>query len=201
MPLSRHRVLGVFVSQEGIVENRLIEVGEELTYPELERISNYCTQAFAGLTLDEAREKVRRELEAERADYDRLLRRAMLFSQQVLEGVPEADLVVDGESQLLAEPEFARTGTFKKLLEALEEKQKLLHLLERCGEGEGVRVFIGADAEMPGTGPMGVVSAPYFKDGKAVGTLGVIGPMRMDYSRVVPIVDFTAKVLGDVLES
>lgn len=201
MPLSRRRILGILVSQEGVVENRLIEVGEDLTYPELERISNYCNQAFLGLTIDEARDKVRRELETERADYDRLIKKAMLFSGEILNAMPGGDLVVDGEMQLLDSPEFAETDSFKKLVGALEEKQQVLHMLERCSEGEGVRIFIGSDAEVGGVDTVGVVSAPYFKDGKAVGTLGVIGPMRMDYSRVVPIVDFTAKILGDVLES
>lgn len=201
VPLSRRRILGILVSQEGIVENRLLEVSEELSYPELERIANYCNQVFMGLTLDEALEKVRRELETERADYDRLLKKAMLFSKQVLAGVGQAELVVDGEEQLLEEPEFAEADTFRKLLEALEEKERMLHVLDRCREGEGVRIFVGADAEVRGVNGMSIVSAPYFKDGKAVGTLGVIGPMRMDYSNVVPIVDFTAKVLGDVLET
>ncbi|HPQ81108.1 MAG TPA: heat-inducible transcriptional repressor HrcA [bacterium] len=200
VPLSRRRILGILVSQDGSVENRLIEVGEDLTYPELERISNYCNHAFFGLTLDEAREKVRRELETERADYDRLIKKAMVFSGEVLESVHRGDLVVDGEVQLLDAPEFAETEKFKRIVEALEEKQKVLHMLERCSEGEGVKIFLGADAEVGGVDLVGVVSAPYFKEGRMVGTLGVIGPMRMDYSRVVPIVDFTAKVLGDVLE-
>ena len=200
MPLSRNKILGILVSQEGVVENRLIEAGDELTYPELERISNYCNQSFIGLTLDDALDKVRRELETERADYDRLLRRAMLFSRQVLEGVPEGDLIVDGEMQLLDSPEFAEVESFKRLVEALDEKQQVLHMLDRCREGDGVQIFIGSDSGAEGVGNVSLVSAPYFRDGKAVGTLGVIGPMRMDYSRVVPIVDFTAKVLGDALE-
>lgn len=201
VPLSRRRILGILVSQEGIVENRLIEVSEELNYRELDRIANFCNRAFIGLSLDEALEKVRRELEAERADYDRLLRKAMIFSRQMLSGVGQAELVVDGEEQLLDEPEFAEAEKFRRLLDALEEKERVLHVLDRCREGDGVRIFIGADAEVEGVSGLGIVSAPYFKDGNAVGTLGVIGPVRMDYSRVVPIVDFTAKVLGDVLEA
>ncbi|MFH0799100.1 MAG: heat-inducible transcriptional repressor HrcA [Pseudomonadota bacterium] len=201
VPLSRRRILGIFVSQDGQVENRLVEAGEDLTYAELERISNYCNQAFAGLTLDEAIQKAGRELSDERADYDHLLKKAMLFSKQVLDGASGSELVVDGEAQLLDAPEFAEAEKFRKILDMLEEKQGILHILERCREGEGVRIFVGADAEMDGVDTIGLVGAPYFKDGKMVGALGVIGPMRMDYSRVVPIVDFTAKVLGDALET
>lgn len=201
IPLSRRRILGILVSQEGEVENRLLEMGEELSFAELERVANYCNQVFLGLTLDDALEKVRRELETERADYDRLLRRAMLFSKEVLEGVGGGDLVVDGEVQLLNEPEFAETEKFRQLIETLEEKQRVLHVLDRCCQGEGVCIFVGAEAQMGGVDGVGIVGAPYTKDGRTVGMLGVIGPVRMDYSRVVPIVDFTAKVLGDALES
>lgn len=201
VPLSHHRLLGILVSQDGQVENRLIETGEEFTYPELERISNYCNQFFVGLSFDEALTKIERELATERADYDRLLKKALLFSKEVLDTASGADVMIDGEVQLLGEPEFAEADKFKRLLEALEEKQKILQMLGRCREAEGVRIFIGADAGVDGIDALGVVGAPYLKDGRVVGTLGVIGPMRMDYSRVVPIVDFTAKVLGDALES
>lgn len=201
MPLSRHRLLGIFVSQDGMVENRLIEIGEDLSYAEIERIANYCNKFFIGLALDDALAKAERELESEQADYDRLLKKAMSFSKQLLEAVSASDLMVDGEMQLLDSPEFAESDKFKRVVEALEEKRKVLRLLERCREGEGVRIFIGADAEIGGLDVVSIVSAPYSKDGKVVGTLGVIGPMRMDYSRVVPIVDFTAKVLGDALET
>lgn len=201
VPLSRRRLLGILVSQEGVVENRLLDVGEEFTYPELEKIADYCNRVFTNLTIDEAVGKVRRELEVERADYDRLLKRAMLFSQELLSGVEGGDVMVEGEAQMLGEPEFAEAEAFRGLLEALEEKQRLLHVLDHCREGEGVRVFVGADAQIEGMTGLSLVSAPYRRDGKVVGILGVIGPVRMDYSRVVPIVDFTAKVLGDVLES
>lgn len=201
IPLSGRRLLGIFVSQEGRVENRLLEVSEEFTYPELERINNYCNQAFMGLTLDDAIEKAGRELTAERTDYDQLLKQAMSLSHEVLSCVPGSDLVVDGEVQLLDEPEFANAEAFRRVMEAIEEKRSILHVLERCREGDGVRVFLGADAGLENMDSLGVVGAPYFKNGKIVGALGVIGPMRMDYSRVVPIVDFTAKVLSDVLAS
>ena len=200
MRLSDRRLLGIFVSQEGFVENRLIELTEELSYPELERISNYCNSAFLGLTLDDALQKIEKELTTERADYDKLLKKAMLFSKQVIGDIGGIDLVVDGEEQLLDAPEFAEVEKFKKLLEALNEKREILKLLENCRESDGVSIFIGSDTDVTGMGTIGIVGAPYLKDGKMIGTLGVIGPMRMDYGSVVPIVDFTAKVLSDALE-
>ncbi len=200
LPLSRQKILGILVTQDGQVENRLIEAGTELNFSELERIANYCNQAFAGLSLDEALEKTRRELESQRSDYDLILRKAMLFSEALLSDASHAELVIDGQTQLLGEPEFSGAKQVKELLEALEEKQAILKMLERCRDAEGVRVFIGTDAAVGDSGGMGCVGAPYFRDGKAVGTLGVIGPKRMDYSHVVPIVDFTAKLISDALE-
>ncbi len=202
VPLSSNRVLGIFVSRDGMVQNRLIEISEGLSFADLERISNYCNSAFMGLTLDDALGKVEKELDAEYVKYDQLVKKAMIFSKEVLEHVPRADLVVDGQFQLLDLPEFSESIEFKKVVKELEEKKKILHILERCQDGEGVRIFIGMDLEDKGElDSISLVGAPYKKDGKIVGTLGVIGPMRMDYSSVVPIVDFTAKVLGDVLEA
>lgn len=201
IPLSRSRLLGILVTQDGRVQNRLIDVGEELSYPELERIANYCNRYFTGLTLEESMRKVRRELESEHANYDRWLKKSMILSKHVLDSVPGPQLVIEGEAQLLDAPELADSRQFRRLLEALEEKRKILHLLERCREGKGISVFIGADAEIEGVDTVGMVAAPYLKDGNVVGAIGVIGPMCMDYSHVVPIVDFTAKLLSDVLEA
>jgi heat-inducible transcriptional repressor len=203
IPLSRNRILGIFVSRDGLVQNKLIEVSEEFTYPVLERISNFCNNAFFGLTLDEALAKIQREIESEGADYDRLLKKAMAFSKQVLDVVPRSDVVMEGHLHLLDVPEFAESEKFRKIVKDLEEKRKILHVLERCREGDGVKIFIGSDVDddSEDLDTFGVVSAPYRRDGNVVGTLGVIGPARMDYSSIVPIVDFTAKVLSDVLEA
>jgi len=198
--LSRGRLLGIFVSQEGFVQNRVIDVSEDYSYPDLEKINRYCNSAFLGLTLNQARAKIALELEAAENDYDRLLARALLFSQEVFSGVPDADLIVDGESRLIAAPEFSNVGRLRELLDVLEEKKQLLHVLERCRETDGVRIFIGAEAQdKTGMESVSVIMAPYRKEGQVLGTIGVIGPTRMDYSRVVPIVDFTAKVLEDIL--
>lgn len=201
VPLSRNKVLGIFVSRDGMVQNRLIGVSEEFTYSDLDRISNYCNSAFMGLTLDEAKTKVEKELEADYADYDRLLKNAMIFSRQVFDGVPDADLMIEGQFQLLESPEFVGSDKFKCIIQELEEKKKILHILDRCRNADGVRIFIGMEAEDENLDAVGLVGAPYSKDGKVIGALGVIGPVRMDYSHVVSIVDFTAKVLSDILEA
>lgn len=197
--LSARRILGIFVSQDGLVQNRLIDIAEEYSFPELERIANYCNQVLSGLCLEDAIEKLDRELASEREDYDRLLKDAMQFAKVILEEVPSDELVVDGQMQLLREPEFTEIDRFRQLVEAIEEKKKICNILKRCSEGEGVKIFIGSNADVDGMGEVGLVGAPYFKDGKIVGSLGVIGPIRMNYAHVVPIVDFTAKVVSDML--
>lgn len=201
VPLSRGRLIGIFVSQDGVVQNRLIELGEDLSYPEIERINNYCNQSFLGLSLEEALAKATRELERERADYDELLKRAMSLSQELLGTIPASEIMVEGEVQLLSEPEFAEAKEFQRVVEAMEQRRAMVRLLERCRDAEGVHIFVGRDAGIEGMESTGVVSAPYMKDGNVVGVLGVIGPMRMDYSRVVPIVDFTSKIVSDLLDS
>ncbi len=198
--LSRGRLLGIFVSQEGFVQNRVIDVSEEYSYPDLERINRYCNSAFLGLTLEDARAKIASELEIAKRDYDRLLARALVFSQEVFSGVPDSDIIVEGEEHLMDSPEFSDTGRLRELIEVFEEKKELLHLLDRCREVDGVKIFIGAEAGgVAAMEQVSVITAPYRKDGHVIGTIGVIGPTRMDYSRVVPIVDFTAKVLEDIL--
>lgn len=201
IPLSKNRLLGIFVSRDGIVQNKLIEVSEDYSYPDLERISNYCNRIFQNLTLKDAKKRIEEELNRGYSEYDRLLRSAIVFSKQVFDGVPDAELVVDGQFQLLDVPEFADSEKFKRLIHELDEKKKILHLLERCEQGEGVQIFVGINADEAELDSVSLVGAPYYKDGNIIGALGVIGPVRMDYSHVVPIVDFTAKVLGDVLET
>lgn len=206
--LSRSRLLGIFVSQEGIVQNKIIDVEEDYSYIDLEKINNYCNSAFLGLTLEDARSKVERELEFIEKDYDRLLSKALMFSKEVFDTVINDDLVFDGESHLIDQPEFADSDKLKELLDMLEEKKQLLHILDKCKQGGGIRIFIGAEARRfelqsdsanRAMGAVSMVTAPFKKDGRILGTLGVIGPMRMQYSKVVPVVDFTAKLIEDLL--
>ncbi len=210
LPLSSRRLLCIFISQEGFVQNRIIEADWEYTYCDLEKINNYCNSVFLGLTLEEAREKIIKEMECIKRDYDLLLSRALIFSKEVFQQISGGGVVLDGESHLIGEPEFSDTERLKNLLIMLEEKKQLIHLLDRCREADKVNIFIGAEAieqdffkENPeflkAIESLSVVSAPLKKGGRILGTLGVIGPIRMDYSRVVPVVDFTAKILEDIL--
>lgn len=202
LQLAAGRILGIFVSQGGLVKNVIIESAEPFTYAELEKINNFCNRALVGLNLEQARDKIRAEREIVRAEYDRLLKKALEFSDLLLHAVPALDLVVEGEAHLLRHEEYAEIDQLQKLLDALEEKEKLLKLLGQCRDSAGVKIYIGADREADEQAlPASIISAPYRKQGRVVGMLGVIGPKRMDYSHVVPLVDFTAKLVSDYLET
>ncbi|OGQ04504.1 MAG: heat-inducible transcription repressor HrcA [Deltaproteobacteria bacterium RIFCSPLOWO2_01_44_7] len=191
LPLSRGRLLGIFVSQNGMVENRILEIGEELNYRELEKINNYCNASFVGLTLEEAREKVVKEFSKAQGEYDKLLSKALLLSQNLLMGIETNELVV----------EFSTIEKTKGLMQSLEEKQQLLKVLDSCLDSAGVRIFIGAESRLEPVKDLSLVTATYTEGNRILGTLGVIGPTSMDYSRVIPMVDFTAKLVTDFLEN
>ncbi|MDO8527377.1 MAG: heat-inducible transcriptional repressor HrcA [Deltaproteobacteria bacterium] len=192
LPLSHARLLGIFVSQSGVVENRILEVHEDLNHRELEKINNYCNASFVGLTLEESREKVSSELLQVHHEYDRLLSKAMLFSQELLNGISKTDLVVEAD--------YSSMEDIHKMMKSLGEKQQLLKVLDSCLESSGVRIFIGTESRCDAVKSLSLVTAPYTQSGNILGTLGVIGPVHMDYKKVIPMVDFTAKLVSSFLD-
>ncbi|MBI4211725.1 MAG: heat-inducible transcription repressor HrcA [Deltaproteobacteria bacterium] len=187
--LSSGRLLGIFVSDSGLEQNRIIDVRDDFNMAELEKINHFCNRIFTGLTLAEAREKIAAELEIERAEYDRLMKHAFVFSEKLFSAVPERDVMIEGKTQLM------------EMMNMLEEKQRLAKLLDRCKEAEGVKIFIGTDTRAEkGVAETSLITAPYRKGRSVIGTLGVIGPTRMNYAHVVSVVDFTAKLVSDYLE-
>lgn len=199
IPLSQGKLLGIFVTKSGMVENRVIDVPYELNNLDIEKINNYCNAAFLGLTLDEARQKVRRELQSAQNQYDRLISRALLLSEKVLGNIGGFEIYVEGGAHLLSSPEFSEVEQIRELMSLLEEKQALLEVLTAAADGTGVKVFIGSELPNHKNRNVSFIASPYRRNGQILGMLGIIGPTRMDYSRVVPIVDFTAKLVGDLL--
>ncbi|MBI4125294.1 MAG: heat-inducible transcription repressor HrcA, partial [Deltaproteobacteria bacterium] len=198
-PLSRGRLLGILVSHSGLVENRILEIHEELNYRDLEKINNCCNTFFYGLTLEEARDKMERELARAHREYDRLIAKALLFSQELFGEQSPAELAVEGEAQLFGTKNFATVERIKDLLESLEEKQQLLKILDSCLASPGVRIFIGAESQSPVTKDLSLITSTYSQGDRLLGTIGVIGPNSMDYSKVISIVDFTARMVSDLM--
>lgn len=193
LPLSPHRLLGIFVSQDGMVENRILEIVEPLPPGDLEKINNYCNHSFTGLTLDEAQQKIESELRNQQAEYDRLLSRALLFSRELLNDIDDTELLLEPQADETLE-------TVRNLLTSIEEKKQLSHLLRSCSDSTGIRIFIGSESQCTGAEHLSLVTSNYRCKDRILGTVGVIGPRHMDYQRVIPMVDFTARLVSDFFE-
>ena len=202
LPLSGDRVLAILVTEEGEVHNRVIHTDERYSPSRLEQAANYLNSLFTGLDLREVRHRLLDEMRHTHDHLDRLMRQAVDLARQVVEVAEDKDkddLCVAGQTNLMDFSELASMDRLKQLFEAFAEKRQILHLLDRCLEAEGVQIFVGEESGYELLGGCSLVSAPYQIDGKVIGVLGVIGPARMNYSRVIPIVDVTARLLGAAL--
>lgn len=204
--LSDVRVLTVIVTASGEVYNRIIETSRVFSRSELEQLSNYVTSHYAGNDLGAIRRLVLREMQETKRNLDALMVQALEVASAAF-GVndPEAedsgDFVVAGQTNLMDFDELAQMDSLRSLFDAFTEKQELLHLLDRSLEADGVQIFIGEESGYSTLKDCSVITAPYEIDSDVVGVLGVIGPTRIAYDRVIPIVDITAKLLGSALAS
>ncbi len=199
--LSGGRALVIFVSQSGLVQNKLIELDEDLSQRELEQMTNYLNETLSGMNIQEAREKIAAEMKREKALYDKLMKKALELSGQALEEDIEGKVFIEGASSFLELPEFAEVGQMKKLFQAFEQKSRLVELLDKSQEAGGVQIFIGSANSYNQIEGCSLITSSYQNVHGTIGTLGVIGPNRMSYSKVIPIVDYTAKLVSRLLES
>ncbi|MHB8417363.1 MAG: heat-inducible transcriptional repressor HrcA [Myxococcales bacterium] len=192
------RVLAVVVTQEGIVLNKLLEVDFTVSAAELSRATRTLNGLLAEHTAEEVRERITRELELEKGAYDLLLERALALVQTVVAGAAAPELLLSGQASLLEAPDLD-LARIRSLFAALEEKQRLLAIFEQTARGGSMQIFIGAESPLGQDAGVAVVTAPYGAHGQILGAVGVIGPTRMDYGRVIPLVDFTARTVTQVL--
>ncbi|MGH7001925.1 MAG: HrcA family transcriptional regulator, partial [Stellaceae bacterium] len=198
--LRERQVLAVFVAAAGALENRLVAADQDYQQAELDRMAAYLNESLAGRTLEEARAWIERSLREDRASYDRFRRAALTLGGVLTRTGAAAEVYVDGSAKALEQPEFADRDKLRELLRALEDKTALLDLLDRTLQQAGAIVSIGAenvDARLAG---LSVVAASYASGSKPLGSLAVLGPVRMDYERVIPLVTYTAKALSRVLD-
>ena len=200
--LRDNNLLAVIASGSGQIQNKLVALEAPLSSGDLERINNYLNSLVAGLTLAEVRARIAKEIEDERlaqGQESQLRSRALeLVKAAVPESpVPSAQILVEGQSNLLAATEDVDRA--KRVLRTLEEKDLIVRLLDRTLSAPGICVFIGAEANFPDLTDISVVAASYGTEGRPLGTIGVIGPSRMNYSKVIPLVDFTAEVITEAL--
>ncbi|HXF65759.1 MAG TPA: heat-inducible transcriptional repressor HrcA [Burkholderiales bacterium] len=197
LKLSDKRVLLIIVTPEGDVQNRILFMQKSYTPSELTEAANILNQNYAGLTFDEIRRRIREELRQLTEDMTRLMTAALEAGSQAL---ASEEVVISGEGNLLDSQDLSSNmANLRKLFELFERKTGLLQLLELSSRAQGVQIFIGGESGVAPLDECSVITAPYKVEGQVVGTVGVIGPTRMAYERVIPIVDVTAKLLSSAL--
>lgn len=200
LPLSEHRVLAVLVISDREVQNRILSVDRPYSAAELQQASNYLNEQFAGRDLEEVRRRLIRDMKDAREDMDRMMRMAVEMADSALNAAEDGDdFVLAGQTNLLEFEELCDLGTLRQVFEAFNRKRDILHLLDRCVNADGVQIYIGEESGYQMLDECSLVTAPYSVEGRVVGVLGVIGPTRMAYERVIPIVDATARIMGAAL--
>jgi len=193
-------VLAVLVLDGGIVQNRLIEAEPDVTKDDLTTFGNYLNEHFRGRTLSEARTLIGNELEGAKRRLQRLYARALQLARSTFEHLEKRQMFVEGATYILDQTEFADLTKIRDILRLLEERSRLLKLLDRTIAEKGVKIMLDDEAELDDLKGCGVVTSSYGDAAQTRGVISVIGPMRMDYAKVVPAVDFIAKTLTELLK-
>ena len=203
LPLTEKRILVIIVTSDGNVQNRILLTEKPYSQSELTQASNYFNANFSGHTFIEAQQKLRAELKQMQTDMNKLINDAL--EANIHAGAADGQnegVVIAGERNLLQVDELStNVNSLRKLFEVFERRTSLMQLLNNSQRAEGIQIFIGGESGYLPLDECSMVTAPYEADGQVVGTLGVIGPTRMAYERVIPIVDVTAKLLSNALSA
>ncbi len=202
--LRENRVLAVFVSEAGIVTNKLVQLEFPMAAADLERAANYLNEKIQALaqaaeTLGAVRDRILEDMRADQSALHDLLQKALALAEQTFGSPDEERVLVDGEESFLDAPEFADVRKARALLKAFAEKDRILRVLDRVLTSQEVQIFIGAESEFAAVPDVSVVAAPYGRGDHVLGTLAVVGPTRMNYARVIPLVDLTARQISRAL--
>jgi heat-inducible transcriptional repressor len=201
MRLSEKRVLVILVAPDGDVQNRVIFTAQDYTQSQLIEASNFLTAHYAGRTIEEVRERLKTEVDALRGEIAALMQAAVQAGSDA-HAASQDQVVISGERNLLTVQDFSSDmGSLRKLFDMFEQKTQLMRLLEVSSRAEGVRIYIGGESMVVPFEELSVVSAPYEVNGQVVGTLGVIGPTRMAYDRMIQIVDITSRLVSNALSA
>lgn len=200
LPLSSRRVLVILVLNEQEVQNRIIHTSRDYSPAELQQIANYLTQLCAGQDLRQARERLLREMNDARDSMNQLMADAIeMASQAFTTDEAGQDYYLEGQTNLMSYADMGNIERLRQLFDAFNQKRDILQLLDQSLHADGVQIFIGEESGYEALDDCSVVSAPYKVDDEVIGVLGVIGPTRMAYDRVIPVVDMTARLLGNTL--
>jgi len=203
LPLADGRVLVILVVNEREVQNRVIATDQRYGQAELTAAANLINARYSGCSLDDIREAMLASMRSDRDRIDRQLQASLDLASMAFAPEPDggADYVVTGEAQLMESSSEQEMDKLRALFEAFQQKKDILELVDRCRQAEGVQIFIGEEAGFEALGDFSVITAPYETSDQTLGVVGVIGPTRMAYERVIPIVDVTARMLGMALSS
>ena len=197
--LSEKRILVILVSPDGDVQNRVIFSETDFTQSQLIEAANFLNQHYAGMAMEQVRERLKTEVESLRFEIAGLMQAAVNVSSEALSEAQD-EVVIAGERNLLSVSDFSKDmGNLRRAFDLFEQKTQILRLLDVSAQADGVRIFIGGESQVVPFEELSIVSAPYEVDGQIVGTLGVIGPMRMPYDKMIQIVDITSKLVSNAL--
>jgi len=201
LPLSDYRVLVILVINDREVQNRILQLDREYSESELTQAANFINEKYAGLDMLQVREQIVCDLEQVRDSMNQAMLDIIAVAQSAMEGATRTDgeYVLAGQTTLMGFAELSDVETLRKLFDAFSRKRLILELMDRSIHAHGVQVFIGEESGFRILDDCSVVTSPYRIDDETIGVLGVIGPTRMAYDRVVPIVDITARLLGTAL--
>ncbi len=203
--IKRHpfRALVVLVSQGGLVEHKAIQLDEDLSQDYLDKVATYLNEEYSGMSLRQVRQKIYLRMEEQKRQFDVLYREALKLSQKAFledEGEEEDTIYLGGASHILTQPEFkADVGKMRALFETFEEKSRLMAILDKCLASRGMTVLIGSENEIASMEDCALIARTYGDEEALLGTLGVVGPKRMEYPRIMALVDHTARTLSHLL--
>ena len=199
LKLSERRLLVIIVSPEGDVQNRILFTDTDYSQSQLIEAANFLNSQFAGMAFEQVRARLQQDLVRLQGEIASLMQAAVQVSSEAL-SQEENEVIISGERNLLAVSDFSSDmGNLRRAFELFEQKTQLMRLLDISSQAEGVRIFIGGESQIVPMQELSVVSAPYEVDGQVVGTLGVIGPTRMPYDRMIQIVDITSRLVSNAL--
>ncbi len=196
--IGQRKVLAILVSSKGALQNRLIETEEDHGAEDLVRMGNFLNDRMQGLTISQVRTQILAEMASEKYQYDQLLAQALKISEQTVQ-MDGDEIFVEGQARILDQPEFSDAGRMKEIYQAFEQKGLLVQLLSRCMGAEGVQIYIGSETSLSQSAGISLITSRFVTSSNTVGMLGVIGPTRMGYSSVIPIVDYTARMVSKLL--
>lgn len=196
------KIICIIVGTNGVVVNKVLETRLSFTRDELEKIGRYITTEFSGLTLDAIRRRLIRLTEAERAMHDEMLQKTIALGIEAVNDVApvEHDLYVEGASSIFLKPEYADAHSMRKTFLALQEKEKLIEILEQFLSEDGLQILIGSESDFTQVHNFSIVARRYGNQAAPLGMVGIIGPMRMEYARIAPLVDYLGRALSSKIE-